>query len=57
MIGDLLYIQDDFEDGDPAVGDFMWMLDAYEDIHEGFDWLLSRNAEFHQYLRDKGDVE
>lgn len=57
MIGELLYIEDDFVEADPAVGDFIWMVDAYEDIHEGFDWLLSRNAEFHEWLRAKGDVE
>jgi hypothetical protein len=57
VIGELLYIADDFEDGDPAVGDFMWMLDAYEDIHEGFAEHLRKRAEFLDYLAERGDVE
>lgn len=54
--GDLVYIADDLEEL-TFEGDLAWEIDAYEDIHEGFDWWLGKTEEFRQWLRSQGQAE
>ena len=56
MKGDLVYIADDLEEL-TFEGDLAWEIDAYEDIHEGFDWWLGKTEEFRQWLRSQGQAE